>query len=109
MYSKIQALIDGKFQDVGFEPLNLNEWVPLEYIELVYDASIQLITAIDFAHNSKLIHGQLDLSKVKINRKLPSCQTEENASKSPYENLEFEITDFAPKSSIELLDTNEAH
>ena len=55
MYSKIQALIDGKFP--GFEPLNLAEWVPLEYIELVYDASIQLITAIDFAHNSKLIHG----------------------------------------------------
>lgn len=31
------------------------------------------------------------------------------ASKSPYANLEFEVTDFAPKSSMELLDTNEAH
>lgn len=40
MYSKIQALIDGKYKSDGFEPLNLNEWVPLEYIEMVYDASI---------------------------------------------------------------------
>lgn len=83
--------------------------MPLEYIELVYDASIQLITAIDFAHNSKLIHGQLDLSKVKLNRKLPPCECEATAFKSPYENLEFEVTDFAPVSSMELLDTEEAH
>ncbi len=37
MYAKIQSLIDGKD---GIEKLNLNEWVPLEYIELVYDATI---------------------------------------------------------------------
>ncbi len=65
MYAKIQSLIDGKD---GLEKLNLNEWIPLEYIELVYDATIQLVTAIDFAHNAKLVHGQLDLSKVKINK-----------------------------------------
>lgn len=37
MYAKIQSLIDGKD---GLDKLNLNEWVPLEYIELVYDATI---------------------------------------------------------------------
>ena len=56
-------MIDGKN---GGEKLDLNQWVPLEYIELVYDVAIQVVTAIDFAHNARLIHGQLDLSKIKI-------------------------------------------
>lgn len=44
MYSKIQRLIEGKTK------LDLKEWVPLKFIELVYDVTIQLSTAIDFAH-----------------------------------------------------------
>ena len=62
MYAKLQSLYDNKDNCLK-ERLNLNEWIPLEYIEMVYDATIQIVTAIDFAHNSKLIHGQLDLSK----------------------------------------------
>lgn len=46
---------------------------------------------------------------MKLNRKLPPCECEATAFKSPYENLEFEVTDFAPVSSMELLDTEEAH
>lgn len=105
MYSKIQSLIDGKYQ--GVEKLNLNEWVPVEYIEMVYDCTIQLVTAMDFAHNHKLIHGQLDLSKVKIS-KGPLAQKdcaegyETPESMIPYYNLEFEITDFAPMHTMTL-------
>ena len=31
--------------------------VPRSYIEKIYDVSIQLATALDFAHNSGLVHG----------------------------------------------------
>jgi len=95
-------LIDGKD---GNEKLNLNEWVPVEYIEMVYDVTIQLVTAIDFAHNSKLIHGALDLSKVKISKGNLAAEDEREGyeiSKSPYYNLEFEITDFAPCGTMKL-------
>jgi serine/threonine protein kinase len=74
---------------------------------MVYDATIQLVTAMDFAHNHKLIHGQLDLSKVKIS-KGPLAQRDQAEGFSippneiPYYNLEFEITDFAPKHSMTL-------
>lgn len=101
MYAKIESLVDpeGEFK------LNLSEWIPLEYIEMVYDATIQLVTAIDFAHNNKLIHGQLDLSKVKIS-KGPLAEEDIrdgfDPEKSPYYNLEFEVTDFSPKRSMEL-------
>lgn len=104
MYSKIQSLIEGKD---GLEKLNLNEWVPLEYIEMVYDATIQLVTAIDFAHNSKLIHGQLDLSKVKININ-KAKQRDSEYHPTPYEDLEFSVTDFAPISSMDYPFTPEA-
>jgi hypothetical protein len=72
---------------------------------MVYDATIQLVTAMDFAHNHKLIHGQLDLSKVKIS-KGPLAQRDivdgYEVPQSPYYNLEFEITDFAPKHSMNM-------
>ena len=41
----------------------------------------------DFAHNSGLVHGQFDLSKVVLEI--------EN------ENIIYKITDFAPKTSVE--------
>lgn len=37
MYQKIQGLNDGTDT---VEPINLKEWVPVEYIEMVYDATI---------------------------------------------------------------------
>lgn len=101
-------MIDGKD---GLEKLNLNEWVPLDYIEMVFDATIQLVTAIDFAHNHHLVHGQLDLSKVKISKgplAAADCREGYVENKSPYYNLEFEITDFAPVSSLEYPFTPEA-
>lgn len=72
---------------------------------MVYDATIQLVTAMDFAHNHKLIHGALDLSKVKISKGALAAKDlaegyEENPS--PYYNLEFEITDFAPNHTMTL-------
>jgi serine/threonine protein kinase len=68
------------------ESLNLNLAidVPRYYLELIYDMGIQLATALDFAHNSGLVHGQLDLSKVVIQKE--------------GDNLIFKITDFAPTS-----------
>lgn len=50
-----------------------------------------------------MVHGQLDLSKVKINKhsRKSDCSSTP-VSSNPYENLEFEITDFAPVSSLEL-------
>lgn len=44
--------------------LNLAIDVPRSYIEMIYDVAIQLAQALDFAHNSGLVHGQFDLSKV---------------------------------------------
>ena len=104
MYAKIQSLIDGK---CGLDKLNLNEWVPLEYIEMVYDATIQIVTAIDFAHNSKLVHGQLDLSKVKINLNKAKL-SDPDYKPTPYDDLEFAVTDFAPLSSMDYPFTPEA-
>lgn len=73
---------------------------------MVYDATIQLVTAIDFAHNHKLVHGQLDLSKVKISKGVLAAQDEregyEEVKNNPYYNLEFEITDFAPHRAMNL-------
>jgi serine/threonine protein kinase len=73
---------------------------------MVFNATIQLVTAIDFAHNSRLVHGALDLSKVKISKGTMAAQDEREGfltdSKNPYYNLEFEITDFAPVSSMKL-------
>jgi len=72
---------------------------------MVYDATIQLVTAVDFAHSHKLIHGQLDLSKVKIS-KGPLAMRDiidgYEVPQGPYYNLEFEITDFAPKHSMNM-------
>lgn len=44
--------------------LDLAMEVPRSYLELIYDVGIQLATALDFAHNAGLVHGQFDLSKV---------------------------------------------
>ena len=95
-------MIEGK---EGTEKLNLNDWIPIEYIEMVYDCTIQLVTAMDFAHNNKLIHGALDLSKIKISKGPLAAEdlaAGEDVSKSPYYNLEFEVTDFAPERAMQL-------
>ena len=62
--------------------------VPKNYIEKIYDVAIQLATGMDFAHNSGLIHGQFDLSKVVLEK--------EN------DHIVYKITDFAPQTSINL-------
>lgn len=68
--------------------LNLAIDVPRSYIEMIYDVAIQLATGMDFAHNSGLVHGQFDLSKVVI-------QSDNN-------NMMYKITDFAPRTSMEM-------
>lgn len=37
--------------------LNLSIDVPKSYIEKIYDITIQMATALDFAHNAGLVHG----------------------------------------------------
>jgi serine/threonine protein kinase len=74
--------------------LNLAIDVPRNYLELIYDMAIQLATALDFAHNSGTVHGQLDLSKVQLDKE--------------GDNIIFKITDFAPASSLELPVSSEA-
>lgn len=75
--------------------LDLAMEVPRTYLELIYDVGIQLATALDFAHNAGLVHGQFDLSKVQI--------------QNNGENLEFKITDFCPTSSMDLPLSSEAN
>lgn len=60
--------------------LDLSLDVTRKYRELVYDVAIQVATGLDAAHNSGLVHGNLDLSKVMI--------------QNNDEHLEFKITDF---------------
>lgn len=62
--------------------------MPRSYIENIYDVAIQLAQGLDFAHNSGLVHGQFDLSKVIV-------ETEN-------ENVMYKITDFAPASSMDM-------
>ena len=45
------------YQHIEKLELDLGMDVPRSYLELVYDVGIQLATAIDFAHNSGLVHG----------------------------------------------------
>lgn len=99
MYEKIRVLTD----ESGPYKLDLVNWVPLEYIEMVFNATIQLVTAIEFAHSHGLIHGQLDLSRVWITqrKRLDTAEDEDNHFDA-YSNLEFEITDFAPTSTMNL-------
>lgn len=52
------------FQHIKSLNLDMAIDVPRSYIEKIYDVAIQLATAMDFAHNSGLIHGQFDLSQV---------------------------------------------
>ena len=52
------------FQYIKRLNLNLAIDVPRSYIETIYDVAIQLAQGLDFAHNSGLVHGQFDLSKV---------------------------------------------
>ncbi len=75
--------------------LDLAMEVPRTYLELIYDVGIQLATALDFAHNAGLVHGQFDLSKVQI--------------QNNGENFEFKITDFCPTSSMDLPLSSEAN
>jgi len=88
----------------GIEKIDLEKWVPVPYIKMVFDCTIQIITAMDFAHSHKLIHGQLDLSKIKISKGPMDLQDEaegyEIPKEDPYYNLEFEITDFSPVGSM---------
>lgn len=65
--------------------LDLSLDVTRKYRELVYDVAIQVATGLDAAHNSGLVHGNLDLSKIMI--------------QNNDEHLEFKITDFQPGSS----------
>jgi hypothetical protein len=46
--------------------LDLSLDVPRKYRELVFDVAIQMATSLDAAHNSGLVHGNFDLSKVHI-------------------------------------------
>ena len=46
--------------------LDLSLDVPRSYRDLVFDVAIQAATGLDAAHNSGLIHGQFDLSKIVI-------------------------------------------
>jgi len=41
----------------GNKKIDLEKWVPVPYIKMVFDCTIQIITAMDFAHSHKLIHG----------------------------------------------------
>ena len=75
------------FQYIKRLNLNLGIDVPRSYIEMIYDVAIQLAQGMDFAHNSGLVHGQFDLSKVVL-------QTEN-------ENIIYKITDFAPNTSLQ--------
>ncbi len=70
------------FQHIKRQNLNLGIDVPRSYIEFIYDVAIQLAQGMDFAHNSGLVHGQFDLSKVVI--------------EAENENIMYKITDFAP-------------
>lgn len=74
--------------------LNLAIDVPRSYIETIYDVAIQLAQGLDFAHNTGLVHGQFDLSKVVVEQ--------EN------ENIFYKITDFAPASSMQMPLSTEA-
>ena len=76
------------FQQVKRLNLNLGIDVPRSYIETIYDIAIQLAQGMDFAHNSGLVHGQFDMSKVLLHN--------EN------ENTMYKITDFAPASSMDM-------
>ena len=76
------------FQFIKRLNLNLSIDVPPSYIETIYDAAIQLAAGMDFAHNSGLVHGQFDLSKVVLHME--------------DDNIMYKITDFAPASSMEM-------
>ena len=69
--------------------------VPRSYIEKIYDVAIQLATGLDFAHNSGLVHGQFDLSKVVLEQ--------EN------DHFLYKISDFAPQLSMDLPISTEAN
>lgn len=68
--------------------------MPRSYIEFIYDVAIQLAQGMDFAHNSGLVHGQFDLSKVVI--------------EAEDENIMYKITDFAPFTSMQMPLSTEA-
>ena len=69
MYSMIELTNAGNmYQYIASLKLDLAIDVPKAYRERIYDVAIQLATALDFAHNSGLIHGQFDLSKVVIDK-----------------------------------------
>lgn len=76
------------FQYIKRLNLNLAIDVPRSYIENIFDIAIQLTQGLDFAHNSGLVHGQFDLSKVILEV--------EN------DNIMYKITDFAPESSMDM-------
>jgi serine/threonine protein kinase len=76
------------YQYISSLNLNLGLDVTREYRERVFDVAIQLATALDFAHNARLIHGKLDLSAVVIDKEA--------------NNLVFKIQDFAPGTSMKL-------
>lgn len=61
MYNYIAEFTKEKGIDIGID-------VPRSYIEMVFDAAIQLATALDFAHNNGVIHGHFDLSKVFVEK-----------------------------------------
>ena len=82
------------FQYIKRLNLNLAIDVPRSYIEFIYDVAIQLAQGLDFAHNSGLIHGQFDLSKVVLEQES--------------ENIMFKITDFAPQTSMDMPLSTEA-
>ena len=91
--------------------MNLQDWVPVDYIEFVYDVSIQLATEFDFAHEVGLVHGFLDLSKIKIQKgKRPEKFEEYEIANqiNPYDNMEFKVTDFAPNCAVDLPLSEEA-
>jgi serine/threonine protein kinase len=82
------------YQFISCMHLDLKREVPLYYRELVFDIVIQLATGLEFAHNNGLAHGRFDLTSVVIDRE--------------GSHLVFKILDFAPVSSLKLLERPEA-
>ena len=70
--------------------LNLADYAPRSYRELIYDVVIQLIIGISDAHRVGLIHGNLDISKILL----------QFSGKEKI--MECKITDFEPEASMKI-------
>lgn len=74
--------------------LDLSMTIPRSYIETIYDCIIQLAQGLEFAHESGLVHGQFDLSKVMLAK--------------DSDQMIYKISDFQPTTSLNLPISSEA-